>query len=209
MATRMLRERSRSKSARRYRKKQILCFGTLQSVFRRIRCQVLQEAKRYFSAERIRRDCKLELALRLLANPMDRLHLGMLAKRRSYAFSQEIYGNTPLRELTGITLAQSIEEPFSSRTRWYFQFLKQSDSKVNIIQLPQGIVEIEELAVSFPNEQRALVLQDLGEWKKHWNAYCDLNLESTQHIQFPKSSCPWNNPATKRRGSCIANGPCI
>lgn len=115
---------------------------------------------------------ELELALRLLANPLDRLHLGMLIKRLNIVQEiEEIYGDMSLRTLTGEQLLKRLQSCAESPESLVFLVLESMGWGGDTFKFQHALSKIEELTDEFPVEQRALVLQDVGEWKKHWNAY--------------------------------------
>ncbi|MBA2114076.1 ATP-dependent DNA helicase PcrA [Planctomycetes bacterium FF15] len=147
-------------------------FGALQSAFEESDVKFYKKLSGTAVQSESDVIAELELALRLLANPLDRLHLGMLAKRIGVTHSiQEIYGNASLRELTGKQLLTQLKSLSGTSISLVFTILESLGIEGEAFNFQKALSRIEELAVSFPTEQRALVLQDLGEWKKHWNAY--------------------------------------
>jgi DNA helicase-2/ATP-dependent DNA helicase PcrA len=114
---------------------------------------------------------QFELGLRVLANPRDRLHLGILAK----AWGTQIgdtdvrdggSGPDPLGLLQALANGSQKGSPQAvmdsiAAMRWTgddFKFLA-------------ALTTIEHGAESLPEEDRALVLQDTREWRKHWDYY--------------------------------------
>ena len=115
---------------------------------------------------------ELELALRLLANPLDRLHLGMLLKRLQIPQGiQEVYGDVSLRKLTGEQLLKRLHSLTETPGAMLFSVLESMGWGAETLNLQRAFSKIEEVTAESPAEQRALVLQDVGEWRKHWNAY--------------------------------------
>ncbi|SRR5579871_5339133 len=114
---------------------------------------------------------QFELALRLLANPRDKLHLGILAKEWG---AQAVAENPPslqnsddpvslLKALANAARKGSAPTVLSavSALKWTgddFKFLN-------------ALKKIEEYANPLPEQDRALILQDIAEWKKHWDYY--------------------------------------
>ena len=114
---------------------------------------------------------QFELALRLLANPRDQLHLGILVKEwGAQIVATDLLDGTrhadPLSVVQTLVeraqkgCAQAVMDAITA-LRWTsdgFRFLS-------------ALTKIEEYANTRPEEERALVLQDTCEWKKHWDYY--------------------------------------
>ena len=114
-----------------------------------------------------------ELALRILANPQDRLHLGLLAKRWNCTKSvDEFYHGRDVRLLTG----KEVIDELHADARGDFAgmvyhaviagYLDASDFK-----LTHGLDALEAASTSMDDEQRRLVLEDIKEWRKHWDYF--------------------------------------
>lgn len=114
---------------------------------------------------------QFELALRLLANPRDRLHLDILAKAwGAHRLADD--APTPEDADNPLSLLKALAEGAQkgcaptvlnavSALRWTgddFKFLS-------------ALERIEEFASTLPEQDRALVLQDTREWRKHWDYY--------------------------------------
>jgi len=117
---------------------------------------------------------QFELALRILANPLDRLHLGILAVKWN------------IRESTDAILA-----PFDRRTVTGGEILKrlaelaQAPSDVKTVseaieaiawsnddfKLSLGLDYLAGHTQSLGDDERALVSGDIAEWRKHWDYY--------------------------------------
>ena len=114
---------------------------------------------------------QFELALRILANPRDRLHLEILARA---------WGTQKLAE----------DEPALEDANDPIAFLKAFAKKAQTGCAPTvlsaitalqwtgddfkflgALTKIEEYANTLAEQDRALVLQDITEWKKHWDYY--------------------------------------
>jgi DNA helicase-2/ATP-dependent DNA helicase PcrA len=116
---------------------------------------------------------EFELALRLLSNPLDRLHLGMLATCwKSTADIEEIYGSADLRSLTGPQVLAALEAKAKTgycaitmravnEVRWTTEDFK----------LLKGLASLEKDAADVGDDERAIVLQDIAQWKKHWTYF--------------------------------------
>ncbi len=125
-----------------------------------------------------------EIALRLLANPLDRLHLGILLQR--WATNQaveDIYDEADLRSLTGEQLLKSIVPHGSDRSTPTVEALEAIGWATQRFRLTDGLTSIEATVASFPDEQRALVMQDIAEWRKHWNYYVRNEPGGSQNVQ--------------------------
>lgn len=116
---------------------------------------------------------EFEFALRVLSNPLDRLHLGKLAARwKSTSDLDAIYGECDLRTVTGLQILERLEAQAKTgysgitmtairEVRWTpddFKFLK-------------GLESIEKGTKTVSDDERALVLQDVAQWKTHWNYF--------------------------------------
>jgi DNA helicase-2/ATP-dependent DNA helicase PcrA len=114
---------------------------------------------------------EFELALRILANPRDRLHLGILAKAWKVTLEEidrieETVGSAPLKIIQTLVEkarggnAQAVMNAITAM-RWTGDDFKFSNA----------LGKIEEFANTLPEEDRELVLQDSNEWRKHWDYY--------------------------------------
>lgn len=114
---------------------------------------------------------QFELALRLLANPRDRLHLEILATA---------WGLHGLAE--DAPTPQDTDNPLSLLKVLAKQARRGSAPTVlnavtalkwtgDDFKFPDGLAKIEEYASSLSEQDRALVLQDTAEWRKHWDYY--------------------------------------
>jgi DNA helicase-2/ATP-dependent DNA helicase PcrA len=116
---------------------------------------------------------EFELALRVLSNPLDRLHLGELNSLwKSASNVDAIYRGHDLRTVTGLAILEKLCTDAKAghcastmnavrALRWTpedFRFLK-------------GLESIEAASASLSDDERALLLQDLAEWRKHWNYF--------------------------------------
>lgn len=116
---------------------------------------------------------EFELALRLLSNPLDRLHLGMLAAswkvRRSV---EDVYAGWDLRSITGVEVLALLEKHakggFSSITMSAIRELKWAPDDFRFL---KGLDAIQKGTAALQEEERALVDLDIEQWKKHWNYF--------------------------------------
>ena len=114
---------------------------------------------------------QFELALRLLANPRDQLHLGALAKAWGLQIAETdllagTLRNDPLSLLQ--TLAKRAQKGCSQAVMDAITALHWTGDDFRFL---SALTTIEEFARNLPEEDRALVLQDTREWRKHWDSY--------------------------------------
>lgn len=126
----------------------------------------------------------MEVALRLLANPLDRLHLGILLTRWSVQKGiEDIYGSSDLRELTGEDLLKRLLEDADEKAGPVAEALQAIDWASRDFRFSRGLNAIEAAAEELEDEQRALVMQDVAEWRKHWNYYVRSERGGSHNIQ--------------------------
>jgi DNA helicase-2/ATP-dependent DNA helicase PcrA len=117
---------------------------------------------------------EFELALRILANPLDRLHVGILATKWGVRQSVDailapfdlrtVSGAEIVQRLAGLAVSASGTEPVCdavAATGW-----SPEDCR-----LTAGLDHLESYALSLPDEERVLVAGDLAEWRKHWDYF--------------------------------------
>ena len=114
---------------------------------------------------------QFELALRLLANPRDRLHLGVLVKAWGVQLTEtdlavETLGSDPLSLIR--TLADGAQKGCAQAVLDAITAMRWTDDDFKFL---SALTKIEEVAKNLPEEDRALVLQDTCEWRKHWDYY--------------------------------------
>lgn len=115
-----------------------------------------------------------ELAMRILANPLDRLHVGMLAKACKTGLSADgIYDGMHLREITGMDVIERIVKAANSSSnatviRSAVERLQWSPSDFKLIPALDGL---KKHAASLEDEPRNRVVQDIEKWKQHWNYF--------------------------------------
>jgi DNA helicase-2/ATP-dependent DNA helicase PcrA len=114
---------------------------------------------------------QFELALRLLANPRDRLHLGILAKAwgAQIAETDLLSGTLGSNPLTLIqTLANGAQKGCAQAVMDAVTAMQWTGDDFRFL---NALAKIEGIANGLAEEDRALVLQDTREWKKHWDYY--------------------------------------
>lgn len=113
-----------------------------------------------------------EMALRLLANPLDRLHLGLLLKKWGISRSiDEAYGEVALRSLTGEQLLRSIRQDAHSISIPIFEALEALQWGNQGFRLSTALDALDHSATSLEPEERALIAEDLREWRSQWDYY--------------------------------------
>jgi len=127
---------------------------------------------------------EFELSLRMLANPLDRLHLGLLMKRWSIMGGVEaVYGDSDLRKLTGEELLRRLQSDADDHASPVFDALEALGWASQEFRLTKGLDVVERFSAALDTEQRAMVLEDIAEWRKHWNFYVRSERGAGQSIQ--------------------------
>ena len=116
---------------------------------------------------------QLELALRVLANPLDRLHVAMLAKKWTTGASvDEVYEGLDLREMNGMDVFNKLRRAAScdnaeiiSKAVDALQWTQSNFKLVPALDL------LEKKSKGLDDETRNQVLQDIKEWRQHWNYF--------------------------------------
>ena len=117
---------------------------------------------------------QFELALRIIANPLDRLHVGMLAKECKVGLTADgVYAGMNLREATGMDVIKRIVDGGSKPSNaaiiaTAIQCLQWSPTDFKFI---PALDCLEQHATSLDDEERNRILQDIKQWKQHWNYY--------------------------------------
>lgn len=116
---------------------------------------------------------QFELALRIIANPLDRLHVGMLAKEcRTGLTTDSVYNGMDLRAITGMdVVARIVENANASNAtviKSAIECLQWSQSDFKLI---PALKRLEEHSAVLEDEARNRVIQDVKQWKQHWNYY--------------------------------------
>lgn len=114
---------------------------------------------------------EFELALRLLANPRDRLHLELLAKAwgTQPPDPNALAGQSGKDPLSLIrTLVHEARKGFASTVLDAITAMRWTGDDFRFL---GALTKIEGFGNTLPEEDRALVLQDAREWRKHWDYY--------------------------------------
>ena len=117
---------------------------------------------------------QFELALKIIANPLDRLHVGMLAKECKIGLSAEdLYEDMDLPEMTGMDVIAKIVEQAEKGSNG--EIIKAAVECLNWsptdFRLIPALECLEQHAADFEDEARNRVMQDIKQWKQHWNYY--------------------------------------
>lgn len=113
-----------------------------------------------------------EMTLRLLANPLDRLHLALLLQKWDIALSvEDVYEGTDLRALTGEDLLKSIQNQAPAIAAVVFQALEALQWETQGLRLSSALDVFLSAAQSFDQQERALIEEDLIEWRRQWDYY--------------------------------------
>ena len=119
-------------------------------------------------------DClkDFEICLRVLVNPLDRLHLGVLARRwTSNSNLEQVYEGIDLRSASGRELIERLGNASAGIASPVLVALAAIDWASSDFRLRDALSVFEHLANSEDGDQRALLLQDIAEWQRHWDAY--------------------------------------
>jgi len=116
---------------------------------------------------------QFELALRVLANPLDRLHIGLLAKEWKIAVRPEdIFAKRGDRDLTGMEVLNFlVSETTSSDARAIKDAVDGLQWSAMDFKLVLGLERLREFAKGLDEAARSGVEQDVKEWKQHWDHY--------------------------------------
>jgi DNA helicase-2/ATP-dependent DNA helicase PcrA len=116
-----------------------------------------------------------ELCLRLIANPNDRLHLGMLLKR--WNIYQESFSEQS-------SLIDSLKNHTSDKAN--LALLSALEPLLNNVDSPKLIDSLDSLQTfaenHFDEAARALILQDISVWRRHWEMYVRSQPGNSQQI---------------------------
>jgi DNA helicase-2/ATP-dependent DNA helicase PcrA len=116
---------------------------------------------------------EFELALRVLSNPLDRLHLGRLVAKWNAGVSvEDVYGESDLRAVSGLEVLEQLSRGakggFCNMTMNAIHAVRWTPEDFKFL---RGVESLEREAGSLEEEERALVLGDLKEWRKHWDYF--------------------------------------
>jgi DNA helicase-2/ATP-dependent DNA helicase PcrA len=114
---------------------------------------------------------QFELALRLLSNPRDRLHLAMLVR----AWGASSFEVDSLETSSPSEPLHLIQELVQKATKGCSQAVSEAIGAMqwtgDNFSFPAALLKIEESANGISEEDRAMVLQDTMEWRKHWDTF--------------------------------------
>lgn len=117
---------------------------------------------------------QFELALRIIANPLDRLHVGMLSKACNTGMTTDgVYDGMDLREMTGMEVIDRIVKAAKSPSNATVissavECLEWSPSDFKLV---PALECLERYALTLEDEPRNRVVQDVKQWKQHWNYF--------------------------------------
>lgn len=114
---------------------------------------------------------ELELALRVVANPHDRLHLGMLVKAWQLPTSVETL-RASLRDRSVIeVLSSAVPTSRDGYAAVVAAALAVCGADGRRFDLPRMLAVVEEQAAAYPLELRETISRDIGEWKDAWGVF--------------------------------------
>ena len=116
---------------------------------------------------------EFELALRVLANPLDRLHVGMLARCWGIGeTADDVYGDISLRDATGLdVLTRAAEGASSGSSTTVMRAVDKLEWSEQRFKFAQALASLEKDAATMQEEERAQVMEDVKEWRKHWDFF--------------------------------------
>jgi DNA helicase-2/ATP-dependent DNA helicase PcrA len=116
---------------------------------------------------------QFELALRVLANPLDRLHVGLLAKAWGVSVRpEEIYAKRDPREVTGMdVLTAMLSSATCDDAKVVGEAVRSLQWTTSDFKLTLGLEYLGEFAKSLDERARSGIEQDVKEWKQHWDYY--------------------------------------
>ncbi len=115
---------------------------------------------------------EFELCLRLIANPRDRIHLGILLN--SWGITQTVdtvLSSSSSQHQTGKELVKSLLELGPERCRVIDAGLLSMNWADGALSLSPSLDILESATVAWSDADREIVLNDLLEWRKHWGYY--------------------------------------
>lgn len=114
---------------------------------------------------------QFELALRVLGNPLDRLHVGLLAKEWKLSITMdEVYVGRDLRDLTGMdvldVLLVRVTSAEAGAIRDAVQSLQWTPAD---FKLTPALERLKRFAEGLGDSARLGIEQDIKEWGQHWD----------------------------------------
>ena len=114
---------------------------------------------------------QFELALRVLGNPLDRLHVGLLAKEWKLSITMdEVYAGRDLRDLTGMdvldVLLVRVTSAEAGAIRDAVQSLQWTPAD---FKLTPALERLKRFAEGLGDSARLGIEQDIKEWGQHWD----------------------------------------
>ena len=116
---------------------------------------------------------ELELALRIVANPHDRLHTGLLAKAWQVGTSaNDILAMFPSETRSGLdVLGQLAGSAGSGSAELVLRAVSALPSSDASFRLAPALSVIEDAAAAEEDEARAEILKDIAVWRDHWDHF--------------------------------------
>ncbi len=116
---------------------------------------------------------QFELALKVLSNPMDRLHLGILLKTWGIKkTADQFLSATPRTDSFGRDMLRSaVDQAHSESSAIVIGAIEALNWTTENFTLHKGLDYLESAAQSMKEDERELVMKDVAEWRKHWEYY--------------------------------------
>jgi ATP-dependent DNA helicase UvrD/PcrA len=114
---------------------------------------------------------EFELVLRLLANPRDRLHRGILGKAWGVP-SITLEDVSAERRDDPLSLVQELtKQAQGGHAGEVWTAISAMQWTESDFRFSEALDSLESSSVALPEDERALVLNDVAEWRKHWDHY--------------------------------------
>ena len=151
---------------------------------------------------------QFELALRVLANPLDRLHVALLAKQwKAGASADDVYQNRDLRELTGMDVLNILKSRASGEyPGMIFEAIGQLQWTPTDFKLGCGLKSLEHSAKKLDDEIRTGVPSRYQRMATALGLFRQIRAgRSAQRRLVLESGGPGNDSTTSTAGSCFAH----
>jgi DNA helicase II / ATP-dependent DNA helicase PcrA len=127
---------------------------------------------------------QFELALRVLANPLDRLHVGLLAKEWKLTISMDdVYAGHDPRNLTGMdVLGNLLGRVTSDEAGAIREAVRSLEWSPADFKLTPGLDRLKRFAEGLGDSARLGIEQDIKEWGQHWDYHLRTEAGGTHSV---------------------------
>ena len=128
---------------------------------------------------------QFELALRIRANPTDRLHFAALAQRWGFSKSRidELRAHFPATNDGLALLKLLVTEGAQEFSGSVVPAVEAAASDESHLRLSDGLQVLETISGQMPDEQRAMILEDVKAWRKHWDYFVRSESAGSRSVQ--------------------------